>query len=102
MILQKRISTGGLLAGFKFRKAGQMDKDGKLISWGDAHQIILLPFEDEKGLRKYTVDPICVDEISKKLEAVHWGCLIEMDISNNLVTDVTVIEDVLNDFYEKN
>ena len=100
MILQKKLTASGLLTAIKFRKAGQMEKDGKLLTWDDAVQIILLPFEEEKNIRKYTVEPSCVEAIHQKLKPIHWGCFVEADISNNKVMDITIIEDVLKHFYE--
>lgn len=102
MITMRNKTIGGLLLNIKLRKAGSMEKDGKQVVWDDAHQITYVPFEEERNIKKATIKPSCVDEIVKKLDSVHWGALIELELSNNLVTDVVVVEDVLADFYENN
>lgn len=89
-----------ILINFKERKAGSMQKDGKEINWNDAIQIVGLGFEDVNGqAKKYIVDPSHVNEITKLLEPVHWGCVLELTLENKQVTAVNVISDVMAHLY---
>lgn len=103
MILRKNQNAGGLLLKFGFRPAGTMQNDnGELVNWEDAYQLVILPFEEDKHLRKYNISPECVDEISAILEPIHWACLVDLEISNKLVVGVTIVEDCLANFYANN
>lgn len=103
MITHKKKNIGGLLLANKRRKAGQMERDGKVIEWTDREQITLLLFEgeNERSIRKYSVNPHYEKQILQVLDSLHWGALIELDFSdNNEVISLTVVEDILKDFYE--
>ncbi|MCB6415745.1 hypothetical protein LI221_11845 [Faecalimonas umbilicata] len=100
MITKRSQGTKGLLVKAGFRPAGKMDKDGKTISWEDAYQIVLLPFEEDKGVKKYTIDSNYTDEIMAKLETIHWGCLVELEFANKKVIALNIVDDVLKNFYE--
>lgn len=103
MITQKRQNIGGLIIGNKRRKAGQMEKDGKLIEWGERETITILLFEgeNERSIRKYCLSPSYEKKILQGLDILHWGALIELEFDDrNEVISLTVVKDVLKDFYE--
>ena len=84
------------------RPAGQMEKDGKQIHWDERIQISVLPFQESKNIMKYSLSPIYADKITRQLESVHWGCLIELEFEKREVISVNILSDVLKDFYEEN
>lgn len=95
--------TRGLLIELKHRKAGQMtdEKTGKPITWDEADQIVILPFDSTKGyLQKTSLDPAASVKIQAKLADAHWGAVVELTIDNRTVTDVEVLLDALAAFYE--
>lgn len=99
MITRKQDETRGFLLDAKYRKAGQMEKEGKTIQWEDGYLIYILPFEDTRVF-KYTVHPDCVDQIEHTLEQVHWGAFVELDFSNRQVISLTLLNDILINFYD--
>lgn len=103
MITQKQQNIGGLLTDIKNRQAGEMERDGKIISWEERKQIFLLPFEEGRNIVKYCIAPDAVEKVLSNLENVHWGCLVELELNSKRdVISVTVVSDVLKDFYESN
>lgn len=104
MIKQKNNNIGGLLLATKHRKAGLMEKDGKTIEWSEREQIILILFEgdDAKAIRKYSIAPSYEEKILQGLEKIHWGCLVELELEAGEVVAVSIMEDALKNFYEKN
>ena len=100
MIATSNNSARIVLLNLKERTAGSMEKDGKSISWNDAIQIVGIRWEDLNGqARKYTVSPSHVKEISRQLEPVHWGAVIELTLENRQVTGIDVISDVMAELY---
>ena len=93
-------TKGGLLLNTKHRPAGSMDKDGKHIVWEEREQIIVLPFEEDKTIMKFSLAPQYADKILSTLDACHWGTLIEFELKNKEVISVDIVEDVLKGFYE--
>lgn len=101
MITHKQKNVGGLLVAIKNRPAGEMEKNGKVITWESRKQLHILPFESDREIRKYSIAPSKEDFIIQQLEMVHWGALIELELGQkNEVIDITVVSDVLKDFYE--
>lgn len=102
MITSKSKNFIGLILKAGIRKAGKMDVDGKEISWSEGYQIVALPLEDESGkIRKFIVEPSCVDKISQQLDSIHWAALIEIELQGRNAIAIEVLDDVLNDFYEQ-
>ncbi len=101
MITRKIQRIGGLLVKAWFRPAGEMEKNGKIIQWDKIFQIILVLFEEDR-IQKYAVAPEYVEQIQKQLDAVHWGCLIELELNGNKIIDITIVDDALKNFYENN
>lgn len=99
MITQKSQEVRGLLVKVGLRPAGSMEKDGKTIQWEDVTQIVILPFESDRNLAKYTIAPDCANGIIQLLDDVHWGCFVELVFSGRQVVDVRVLEDILSPFY---
>lgn len=90
------------LLDFRHRNAGSAEIDGKEVSWGDADQLIGIPIENSSAkAMKRTILPEKVEVISKKLEHVSWGALIQLTFSGKYVTDVEVLCDWLTDFYNE-
>lgn len=89
-----------LLLSIKQRKRGNMEKDGQIISWDDAVQLVTIPFEDSKGqARKYSIAPDCVNDILQQLKPLHWGAVVELKFKDNLVIDVQLVDDVMSSFF---
>lgn len=101
MKTRKSQGTGGLLVKTWRRPKGKMEKNGKIIEWVEGFQIVIVEFEGDQ-IKKYLADPACADQIEAQLDAVHWGALIELELSNKKVVRVNVLEDALKDFYENN
>lgn len=100
MILNRNENIRLCLFNIREREAGSMDKDGKKINWDAAVQLVGIPWEDTNGAtRKYTIEPSHVDEISTILEAVHWGCIVDISISQKQVVSLRVVEDVMLPVY---
>lgn len=100
MIATSNNSAKIVLLNFKERAAGSMEKDGKTVTWDTAIQIVGINWEDLNGqVRKFTVSPSRVKEISKQLEPVHWGAVIELTLDNRQVTAVNVLADVMASLY---
>lgn len=78
-----------------------MEKDGRVITWPDAHVIWLVPFEDTV-IRKYVLEPTRASGILDKLDAVHWGCLVSLEFREKYVVSIDIESDLLSDFYENN
>lgn len=102
MITQKSKNIGGLLLKVAHRSAGEMEKNGKLISWEERYQLVILPFEDDRNIVKYSINPACEDKILRQLDEVHWATLIELELDGREVVSVEVVSDILRDFYESN
>lgn len=100
MIAISNNSAKIVLLNFKERAAGSMEKDGKTVTWDTAIQIVGINWEDLNGqVRKFTVSQNRVKEISKQLEPVHWGAVIELTLENRQVTAVDIISDVMAELY---
>ena len=102
MITQKKKNIGGLLLAVKHRKAGSMERENKVIEWADRYQIVLLSFEgeNERAIRKYSISPSYEKNILKGLDLVHWGALLEIELDSSEIVSLTVVSDILKDFYE--
>lgn len=96
----KKTKVGGLLIDAKFRESGSMVKDGKEITWDAGFQIAVILLEDTQP-KKFMVFTDRAKAIQAKLDSVHWGALVELEINGKKVTDVIVLEDVLQRFYEE-
>lgn len=100
MIINKKEDVRLMLCNIKEREAGSMDKDGKEIVWDAAVQLVGIPWEDTRAsAQKFTIEPDCVDDIVRKLDAVHWGCVVELFLSNKKVVDLEIVEDVMLPIY---
>lgn len=100
MIINNNERIRLLLCNIKEREPGSMEKDGKEITWDAAVQLVGIPWEDTRGLtQKFTIEPDCVDDIVQKLEAVHWGCIVDLSLSNKKVVDLKIVEDVMLPIY---
>lgn len=101
MILNRNENIRLILFNIRNREAGSMEKNGKEITWDSAVQLIGVPWEDTNGAtRKYNIEPSHIKEISTVLEAVHWGCIVDISISQKQVVSLEVVEDVMLPFYE--
>ncbi len=102
MIKSKFQNVTGLLVKVGLRPAGDMIKNGEKISWSEAFQIVIVPFEDESGkVRKFTVEPSCIEKIERQLNTIHWGCLVQLALDNRKVTAVEILDDILSNYYEQ-
>ncbi len=88
----------GLLLDDRLREAGCSEIDGKQISWDSGYIVTVLPYGERKGtaIRKFTVLPSMVKEISALLQNVCWGSLVELRLDNNKIIDINVIFDLSN------
>ena len=77
-----------------------MNKDGNIIKWEERHQLVILAFESDREIRKYSISPSYKDDILNGLEAIHWGCLVELELKNKEVCSVSIVKDSLADIYE--
>lgn len=102
MKMQKKNNFGGLVIAVKHRKAGSMERDNKTITWNERFQVVLISFEgeNERAIRKYSINPEHEKKILQTLDSIHWGCLVELDLENGEIISLTVVEDILKDFYE--
>lgn len=103
MKMQKKNNFGGLVIAVKHRKSGSMVRDNKTITWNERFQVVLISFEgeNERAIRKYSINPQHEKKILQTLDAIHWACLVELDLENGEIVELTVVEDVLKDFYER-
>lgn len=100
MILNRNEDVRLCLFNIREREAGSMDKDGKTINWDSAVQLVGIPWEDTNGsTRKYNIEPSHVQEISALLEDVHWGCIVDISISQRQVVSLKVVSDVMLPVY---
>ena len=97
----KKLETAvrGLLVCDGFREAGEMDVDGKKVSWPAGFIVTIVGLYDTTGrARKYTVDPQYVSVVEAKLAGASWGSVVELDLDGKLATGVTVLYDWLDGF----
>ena len=91
-INQKQKVTLGSLLALKHRNAGQMERDGKTIEWGEADQIIVYPYMQLSGREwKMVISPSRREHILSKLEYASWGAFIQLEYDDFGVSDVDII-----------
>lgn len=101
MKMIKNDALRGLALAYRFRQAGEgKDKDGQPFSWTDAHQIYFLPFEDCQAIKKLTVSEDILEEAEKIFEDIYWGALIEVSLTNGVVSHIELLNDCLKNYYE--
>lgn len=83
------------------RQAGEATIDGKLVSWAEADQILVLPLESDTGKTlKYVLAPDSAEHILQLLDSVYWGCLVQLNFTGKYVSNIEIVNDWLADFYE--
>lgn len=99
MRIQKQNITGILMQASQ-RQAGEALINGKTISWDAADIIAVIQLEDPKvKLQKFKIQPGKAQGIYARLNEVCWGTLVELEFDGTFVTNVTVLQDWLSDYY---
>ncbi len=88
----------GLLLYDAHREGGSSIINNREVSWDSGYIVTVLPYGERKGtaIRKLTVLPSMVKEISSQLQNVSWGSLVELRLDNNKIIDINVIFDLSN------
>lgn len=87
----------GLLLNTKHRDPGSMEKEGKLIQWGDADQLVLLPLESATGkIMKINMNPDFAKIIYSITNDVCWGALVEVETDGRHAVSIEILSDWLS------
>ena len=93
MITTKKTSRF-IVINTRHRDAGESEINGKLVTWEGGYAVTLIQFEDSKGqARNYIVEPEYVPEIEAILATIHWGALVNVELRDRHIIDLTVLHD---------
>lgn len=86
----------GLLLELRHRNVGSMPdpKTGEIITWPEADQIVIYPWEFTKGEpRKYTISPDYLPKLRQILADAHWGAVVDLSLEDRKVNGVELVLD---------